>query len=101
MEAAPPPLANARRQAKYSLRFLICAPPENFQLRRRVFCLALNEQVAGLLSFSIRLSAAEGGGIPPRPRLDGRNFSAAIGKFYQALDLFLATCYICIIVILF
>jgi len=40
MEAAPPPLANARRQAKYSLRFLIYARHQKILLKKkRVFCL--------------------------------------------------------------
>ena len=36
-EVAPPPLANARRQAKYSLRFLICMRHQKILLKRKEY----------------------------------------------------------------
>jgi len=47
MEAAPPPLANARRQAKYSLRFLICARHHFFLLKGKEYFAWLCSERAG------------------------------------------------------
>ena len=59
-EAAPPPLANARRQAKYSLQFLICARPI-FSSKRKT-----------KLFFGVLLLTEQGGGASLW--LAGKNF---------------------------
>jgi hypothetical protein len=59
---APPPLADARRRAKYSLHFPICArPPKIFSIKEKSILLgsALNEQGGGATYSLGRL------GIPP------------------------------------
>lgn len=67
-EAAPPPLANARRPAKkFSSHFLICARPIFSSKRKRKlfdWLLLLTEQAAGAASFCIRSGMAE---FPPNP----------------------------------
>jgi hypothetical protein len=73
-EAAPPPLADARRRAKYSLHFWICARPRKIFSIKEVGILlgsALNEQAAGLASVFCS-GAAEfppHTPLPPRPRV--------------------------------
>ena len=81
-EAAPPPLANARRRAKYSLHFLICArPPKIFSIKEKSILLgsALNEQAAGLASI-LCSGAAEFPSHPPSaaPSLGLANFLAEL-----------------------
>ncbi len=74
MEAAPPPLANARHQAKYSLQSLICARHQKILLKGKEYFawLSLNEQAAGLASIFCS-SAAESPPTPPFRRALARN----------------------------
>ncbi len=60
MEATPPPLANAYRQAKYSLRFPTWSRHQKILLNKEKSILlgfALNEQAAGLASVLFRSRA--------------------------------------------